>query len=58
LGGLAVQTGNLELTAQAGVVIHAASGDSAALDGERGLLAGDVIGNIRSWMNPPYNSHK
>ena len=58
LGGLVVQIGNLELTAQAGVFIHAVSGDSAALDGERGLLAGDVIENIRSWINPPYSSHK
>ena len=55
LGGLAVQIDSLELTAQAGVVIHAASGDSAALEGERGLLAGDVVENIRLWMNPPYN---
>jgi len=54
LGGLAVQIDSLELTAQVGVLIHAASGDSAALDGERGLLAGDVVENIRLWMNPPY----
>ena len=52
LGGLAVQIGDLEQAARAGVVIHAACGDAAAAAGERGLVAGDLMDHIRSWVNP------
>ena len=52
LGGLAVQIGDLEQTARAGVLIHAACGDVAAASGERGLVAGDLMEPIRSWVNP------
>jgi len=52
LGGLAVQIGDLEQTARAGVLIHAACGDAAAASGERGLVAGDLMESIRSWVNP------
>ena len=51
LGGLAVQGGDLESVAQAGVLIHAACGDAAAASGERGLLAGDLMAHIRKWVN-------
>ena len=34
-----------------GVSVHARSGDAAAKFGERGLLASDLIGELRSWVN-------
>ena len=52
LGGLLVQSGDLCAVAQAGVWIHAACGDAAAQGGERGLLAGDLMGRIREAVNP------
>ncbi len=53
LGGLLVQSGDLTAVARAGVWIHAACGDAAAEGGERGLLAGDLMGHIRRAVNPP-----
>lgn len=38
--------------AAVGVQVHAMAGDSAALRGERGLLAGDVIDALRAAVNP------
>jgi len=38
--------------AVAGVCVHASAGDRAALRGERGMTAGDVIAELRSVMNP------
>ncbi len=38
--------------AATGVQVHARAGDLAALDGERGLLASDVINNLRKVINP------
>ena len=52
LGGLLVQSGDLSAVAHAGVWIHAACGDAAAQGGERGLLAGDLMGRIREAVNP------
>ncbi|SMF94849.1 NAD(P)H-hydrate epimerase [Methylomagnum ishizawai] len=34
-----------------GVRLHAAAGDEAARDGERGLLAGDLMAPLRRWVN-------
>jgi hydroxyethylthiazole kinase-like uncharacterized protein yjeF len=39
------------LTAAA-AFIHAAAGDAAALPGERGLIASDVLAQLRPWLNP------
>ncbi len=36
----------------AGVLIHALAGDKAAKQGERGMLASDLINNLREWVNP------
>lgn len=36
----------------AGVLIHALAGDQAAQRGERGLVASDVINELREWVNP------
>lgn len=41
-----------EDAARAGVCLHAAAGDAAAADGERGLLAGDLLAQIRPLANP------
>jgi NAD(P)H-hydrate epimerase len=38
--------------ARLGVLVHALAGDSAAQGGQRGLLAGDVIAELRGWVNP------
>lgn len=38
--------------AEAGVLVHALAGDAAAREGERGLMAGDLIAGIRTWVNP------
>lgn len=53
LGGLLVQTGDLELAARAGVLLHALAGDEAAKAGERGTVAGDLLPHLRTWANPP-----
>jgi hydroxyethylthiazole kinase-like uncharacterized protein yjeF len=52
LGALLVQTGNLELAARAGVLLHALAGDEAAKEGERGTVAGDLLPHLRAWANP------
>lgn len=38
--------------AVAGVLAHALAGDAAAVKGERGLVAGDLIEHLRSVLNP------
>ena len=52
LGGLLVQSGDIDAAARAGVWIHAVCGDAAAQGGERGLLAGDLMAHIRCAVNP------
>ncbi|MGE0582298.1 MAG: NAD(P)H-hydrate dehydratase [Steroidobacteraceae bacterium] len=37
--------------ARVGVLVHALAGDTAARNGERGLIARDVIGELRTWVN-------
>jgi len=38
--------------ARVGVLVHALAGDSAAQVGQRGLIASDVIAELRGWVNP------
>lgn len=52
LGGLLVQTRDLTVSARAGVLMHALAGDAAAADGERGLVASDLLPHLRAWANP------
>jgi ADP-dependent NAD(P)H-hydrate dehydratase / NAD(P)H-hydrate epimerase len=52
IAGLAAQLGDLERAACAGVLAHALAADDAALRGERGLLAGDLLEALRPWVNP------
>jgi NAD(P)H-hydrate epimerase len=41
-----------EMAAVAGVHIHARAGDAAAAAGQRGLLASDLLQELRAWVNP------
>lgn len=43
------------LAAAAGVFVHARAGDRAAAQGERGLLAGDLIRELCACVNPPWS---
>jgi NAD(P)H-hydrate epimerase len=52
IAGIAAQCGDLPLAARAGVFVHAQAGDLAARTGERGLLASDVLRQLRSCVNP------
>jgi ADP-dependent NAD(P)H-hydrate dehydratase / NAD(P)H-hydrate epimerase len=53
IAGIAAQCGDVALAARAGVFVHATAGDRAAqAGGERGLLAGDVIAQVRPGVNP------
>jgi hydroxyethylthiazole kinase-like uncharacterized protein yjeF len=52
LGGLLVQLREIPMTARAGVLLHALAGDDAAAEGERGLVAGDLMPALRRWANP------
>lgn len=52
VAAVAAQCGDLALAARAGVYVHAEAGDRAAATGERGLVAGDVIDQLRGCVNP------
>ena len=41
-----------EIAAVAGVDIHARAGDAAAASGQRGLIASDLLQELRTWVNP------
>lgn len=43
---------SLTEAACAGVLIHALAGDQAAQQGERGLIASDVLNHLREFVNP------
>jgi hydroxyethylthiazole kinase-like uncharacterized protein yjeF len=51
--GLMAQGMGLEDAARLGVCLHAQAGDDAAREGERGMIAGDLIGQLRALVNPP-----
>jgi hydroxyethylthiazole kinase-like uncharacterized protein yjeF len=51
IAGLAAQGLTPAAAARAGAVVHAAAADMAAADGERGLLAGDLMLPIRTLVN-------
>jgi ADP-dependent NAD(P)H-hydrate dehydratase / NAD(P)H-hydrate epimerase len=52
IAGLHAQVADGALAARVGVLVHALAGDSAAQRGQRGLIASDVIDQLRGWVNP------
>ncbi|HEY5719342.1 MAG TPA: NAD(P)H-hydrate dehydratase [Gammaproteobacteria bacterium] len=52
IGALRVQGLAPGDAARLGVLLHARAGDSAARDGERGLLPSDLLGPLRHLVNP------
>jgi len=52
VAALLAQGLNLEDAAAVGVTVHAQAGDLAARAGERGLLASDLLAELRSVLNP------
>jgi NAD(P)H-hydrate epimerase len=52
IAGLRAQVGDSATAARLGVLAHALAGDSAAQGGQRGLIASDVIAELRGWVNP------
>lgn len=41
-----------EMAAVCGVLLHALAGDAAALSGQRGMLASDLLAELRNCVNP------
>ena len=52
IAGLRAQISDSAVAARVGVLVHALAGDSAAQCGQRGLIASDVIAELRGWVNP------
>jgi len=52
VAGLRAQIGDSAQAARVAVLAHALAGDSAAMRGQRGLIASDVIAELRGWLNP------
>jgi len=52
IAGVRAQIADSEVAARVGVLVHALAGDSAASGGQRGLIASDVLGELRGWVNP------
>ncbi|MCG8427431.1 MAG: NAD(P)H-hydrate dehydratase [Chromatiales bacterium] len=52
IAALIAQGFDLESAAETGVCLHAAAADKAALRGERGMLASDLIAELRTLVNP------
>ena len=52
IGALIAQFGLSRQTVELGVLVHALAGDDAAADGERGLIASDLLPHIRHRVNP------
>lgn len=51
IGGLLAQGLPLRTAAELGVLVHAMAGDLAAVDGERGMLATDLVQRLRQVVN-------
>jgi ADP-dependent NAD(P)H-hydrate dehydratase / NAD(P)H-hydrate epimerase len=52
IGSLVAQHLPLEKAAALGVALHASAGDLAANEGERGMIASDLMPFLRRLMNP------
>lgn len=51
IAGVLAQHRDLAVAARVGVLVHALAGDIAARDGQRGLLASDVLRELRAAVN-------
>ncbi len=51
IAGLLAQGLSLKQAAQCGVALHAAAADKVAIEGERGMMAGDLITCLRTLVN-------
>jgi NAD(P)H-hydrate epimerase len=56
IAALIAQGMDTHAAAVAGVCAHACAGDTAARQGERGMLARDVIAELRGVLNGPLNN--
>ena len=52
IAGLRAQIADSALAVRVAVLVHALAGDSAATRGKRGLIASDVVEELRGWVNP------
>jgi NAD(P)H-hydrate epimerase len=52
IAGLRAQIPDSAAAARVGVLVHALAGDAAARDGQRGLLASDLLAQLRAQVNP------
>jgi NAD(P)H-hydrate epimerase len=52
IAGLYAQIHDADVAARVGVLVHALAGDSAARGGQRGLVASDMLTELRGWVNP------
>lgn len=52
IAGLLAQGLDLEIASLVGVEVHARAGDRAARAGERGMIASDLLGELRAIVNP------
>ncbi len=52
---LLAATGDAGLAAAAGVFLHARAGDRAASAGMRGMIAGDIVAELRGVVNSPWS---
>ena len=55
IAALLADTRDPLLAAAAGVYVHALAGDRAARPGMRGMIAGDLIAELRGVVNSPWN---
>jgi hydroxyethylthiazole kinase-like uncharacterized protein yjeF len=56
IAALIAQGMDVHTAAVAGVCVHACAGDAAAVQGERGMMARDVIAALRAVLNTPGHS--
>ena len=52
IAGILAQLNDLSIAAKLGVCLHACAGDIAAQQGQRGMIATDLMHPIRQLVNP------
>jgi NAD(P)H-hydrate epimerase len=51
IAGILAQCRDIRLATRAAVMVHATAGDTVARGGERGMLAGEVVRELRNAVN-------